>query len=211
MHALSEANGSLIPSSNCLNIVQNVEFRRYRTRRRSRALPHLVDNPDMSIAGPILITGGAGMLAHAFRETCNSRGIESHLVTRADCDITNVAQILTVMDQYNPSTVINCAAYTKVDLAEKEKDAALTINGKAVGFVAEACRRRSLTLVHFSTDYVFDGSIRRPLRPADPLKPKSMYGISKLLGEQMLQEFAPPRWLILRTAWLYGPDGHNFL
>lgn len=164
----------------------------------------------MALTDSLLITGGAGMLAHAFRETCQSRGITAHLASRADCDITNVPSILAALERYEPTTVINCAAYTKVDLAEKEKEAALTVNGKAVGFLAEACRRNGVALVHFSTDYVFDGSLTRPLRPSDPVGPRSMYGASKLLGEQMLQEFAPDRWMILRTAWLYGPGGPNF-
>lgn len=164
----------------------------------------------MALLDSILITGGAGMLAHAFGETCRRRGHQATTISRAECDITNVAQILSALDRFRPTTVINCAAYTKVDLAEKEREAALTINGKAVGFLAEACRRSSVMLVHFSTDYVFDGSVTRPLRPTDPVGPRSMYGASKLLGEQMLQEFAPPRWLILRTAWLYGPGGPNF-
>lgn len=164
----------------------------------------------MGLSDSFLITGGAGMLAHAFREVCSSRGLKAHVAPRAEVDISNVSQILSAIERHKPTTLINCAAYTKVDLAEKEKDAALAINGKAVGFLAEACRRRNVALVHFSTDYVFDGSVRRPLRPGDPVGPQSMYGASKLLGEQMLQEFAPARWLILRTAWLYGPGGPNF-
>lgn len=164
----------------------------------------------MALFDSILITGGAGMLAHAFKETCGVRGIHADIVARAECDITNVAQILSALDRYLPSVVINCAAYTKVDLAEKEQESALTINGKAVGFLAEACRRRDIPLVHYSTDYVFDGSVSRPLQPWDPVGPRSMYGASKLLGERMLEEFAPPRFLILRTAWLYGPGGPNF-
>jgi dTDP-4-dehydrorhamnose reductase len=164
----------------------------------------------MALLDSILITGGAGMLAHAFSDICTRRRLEVDLVARDECDVTSVPEILAALDRYEPTVLINCAAYTKVDLAEKEKDAALTINGKAVGFLAEACRRRNVALVHFSTDYVFDGTVTRPLRPSDPVGPQSMYGASKLLGEQMLQEFAPDQWLILRTAWLYGPGGPNF-
>lgn len=164
----------------------------------------------MALLDSILITGGAGMLAHAFSRLSQQRGLKTHLASRDECDVTSVSDILAALDRYQPTVVINCAAYTKVDLAEKEKDLALAINGKAVGFLAEACRRRGTTLVHYSTDYVFDGSVTRPLRPSDPVGPKSMYGASKLLGERMLQEFAPNRWLILRTAWLYGPGGPNF-
>ncbi len=164
----------------------------------------------MALLDSILITGGAGMLAHAFAEVCRARGVKANVVSRAQCDVTSVPAILSALDQFKPATVVNCAAYTKVDQAEIDRDAALTINGKAVGFLAEACRRHGVAMVHFSTDYVFDGTLMRPLRPNDPVRPRSMYGASKLLGEQMLREFAPARWLILRTAWLYGPGGPNF-
>jgi dTDP-4-dehydrorhamnose reductase len=107
--------------------------------------------------------------------------------------------------------VINCAAYTKVDLAEKERESAHACNAVGPGVVAELCRRHDAALVHFSTDYVFDGTLRRPLRPGDPVGPRSVYGQSKLAGEENLQKHAPPRWIIARTAWLYGPNGANFV
>lgn len=161
-------------------------------------------------AGPFLITGGGGMLAQAFRDLLTRRQIPFVAPPRAELDVTSVPQILTVIDRVKPKVLLNCAAYTKVDLAEKEQPQAMLINGQSVGAIAEACRLRKITLVHFSTDYVFDGTLRRPLKPDDPVGPKGAYGVSKLLGERMLKEFAPPRWLILRTAWLYGPGGPNF-
>lgn len=158
-----------------------------------------------------LITGGAGMLAHAFEQTLKERGDTVHLVSRADCDLTRTGMVVATLEHFRPTVVLNCAAYTKVDLAEKEKDLAMAVNGKAVGTLAEACRQRGdITLVHFSTDYVFDGTLRRPLKVDDPVGPRSVYGASKLIGEQMLKEFAPKRWIIARTAWLYGPNGPNF-
>ena len=157
-----------------------------------------------------LITGGGGMLAHALAESLQARGYTANTATRAQCDLARVGMIVATLDHFKPAVVLNCAAYTKVDLAEKEQSIALEINGKAVGSLAEACRRRGITLVHYSTDYVFDGTLRRPLKVDDPVGPRSVYGASKLLGERMLQEFAPPRWIIARTAWLYGPSGPNF-
>jgi dTDP-4-dehydrorhamnose reductase len=157
-----------------------------------------------------LITGGAGMLARAFRDLLTERKLAHVAPPRAELDITSVPQILSAIDRVKPTVVLNCAAYTKVDLAEKEQQQANAINGQAVGALAEACRLRGVTLVHFSTDYVFDGSLRRPLKPDDPIGPKGAYGVSKALGERMLKEFEPARWLILRTAWLYGPGGPNF-
>ncbi len=106
--------------------------------------------------------------------------------------------------------MLNCAAYTKVDLAEKETAAANAINGTGVGLLAKLCKEHGATLVHYSTDYVFDGSLSRPRKPGDPVGPKSAYGRSKLLGEEQLQANAPNRWLILRTAWLYGRGGPCF-
>jgi dTDP-4-dehydrorhamnose reductase len=157
-----------------------------------------------------LITGGAGMLARAFKDMLTERKLAHVAPPRAELDVTSVPQILSAIDRVKPTVLLNCAAYTKVDLAEKEQQQANAINGQAVGALAEACRLRGVTLVHFSTDYVFDGSLRRPLQPDDPIGPKGAYGTSKALGERMLKEFAPPRWLILRTAWLYGPGGPNF-
>jgi dTDP-4-dehydrorhamnose reductase len=154
----------------------------------------------------ILITGGGGMLAGAFRR----RMPGAHFVARTELDITSERAIEQLFQQHRPAIVINCAAYTKVDQAEQEEDLASAINGHAVGALARACRAHDAMLVHFSTDYVFDGTIRRPLRPDDPVGPQSAYGRSKLLGEQLLQKHAPQRWLIIRTAWLYGPGGPSF-
>lgn len=164
----------------------------------------------MALFDSVLITGGSGMLAHAFKDLARRRQLNAFAPSRSELDITDVAKLVAAFDKLNPTLVLNCAAYTKVDLAEKEKEAALEINGKAAGNVSEICRRRGVAMVHFSTDYVFDGTLRRPLRPDDPVGPKGVYGASKLLGERMIQEAPPKRWLILRTAWLYGPGGPNF-
>jgi len=97
-----------------------------------------------------------------------------------------------------------------VDLCEQQRELADAINGHAVGILADQCRRFGTNLVQYSTDFVFDGSLRRPYRPDDPTRPLSAYGSSKLLGEKRLQAHAPQRWLILRTAWLYGRNGPCF-
>lgn len=165
----------------------------------------------MSIYPSILITGGRGMLAHAFNQTLGLRGRSATLVGRADCDIADEGGVAALFERVRPTLVINCAAYTKVDLAEKEVEQADRANGVGPGVLARACRQHDAALVHFSTDYVFDGTIRRPLRPDDPVGPQSAYGRSKLLGERAIQADPPPRWLIARTAWLYGPNGPNFV
>lgn len=146
------------------------------------------------------------MLAAAFRKLLP----EAHFLARAALDITDKKQLSRVFAELRPTLLINCAAYTKVDQAEQNQNLAEAVNGRAVGLLAEICRRHRAMMVHFSTDYVFDGTLRRPLCPDDPVGPTSAYGQSKLLGEQLLQAYAPERWLIIRTAWLYGPAGACF-
>jgi dTDP-4-dehydrorhamnose reductase len=165
----------------------------------------------MALHDRILITGGAGMLAYAFRQVLKTRGVKASSLERSACDIANTGQVAAAFAQYKPTLVINCAAYTKVDLAEKERESADVCNGVAPGVVARECQKHDAPLVHFSTDYVFDGTLRRPLRPDDPVGPQSVYGRTKLAGEQNLQKHAPSRWIIARTAWLYGPNGANFV
>jgi dTDP-4-dehydrorhamnose reductase len=164
----------------------------------------------MSTYDRILITGGRGMLAYAFKQRLAPLNLNVVYADRSIIDICDPASCDRAFAQIKPTLVINCAAYTKVDLAEKEQAAANQCNGYGVGHLAELCRRDDAMLVHYSTDYVFDGSQTRPLQPSDPLGPLSAYGKSKLLGEQLLQQNAPRRWLILRTAWLYGPGGPCF-
>jgi dTDP-4-dehydrorhamnose reductase len=158
----------------------------------------------------ILIVGDKGMLAHAIKRSLDARSLAYNGVDLPDCDITIAANVAEAFKRHQPGLVINCAAFTNVDGCETKIDVANAVNGTAVGHLAAACRAHNAALVHFSTDYVFDGSLRRPLRPGDPVGPASAYGRSKLLGEQLLQQHAPPRWLIIRTAWLYGPNGANF-
>jgi dTDP-4-dehydrorhamnose reductase len=136
----------------------------------------------MALYDSILVTGGRGMLAHAFQEVLGSRGVDATFVGRAECDVADVQSVETTFERVKPTLLINCAAYTKVDLAEKETEAARLGNAVAPGVLADACRRHGAALVHFSTDYVFDGSLRRPRRPDDPVGPHSAYGRSKLVG-----------------------------
>jgi dTDP-4-dehydrorhamnose reductase len=158
-----------------------------------------------------LITGGRGMLARAFSQVLSQRGMRATAVGRPECDVADANAVAATFERVKPTLLINCAAYTKVDLAEKETEAAHVANGFAPGVLAEACRRHGTALVQFSTDYVFDGSIRRPLRPDDPVGPQGVYGKSKLEGERAIQANPPARWMIVRTAWLYGPGGPNFV
>jgi dTDP-4-dehydrorhamnose reductase len=157
----------------------------------------------------VLVTGGGGMLAHAFAHVLRARGVEPRLVDRKAADVTDEGAMGRLFESSRPTLVLNCAAYTKVDLAEQEEAAADAVNGHAVGTLARLCRRHGALVVHFSTDFVFDGTGRRPYRPDDPTNPLSAYGRSKLLGETELRKMGPS-WLIVRTAWLYGPGGPCF-
>jgi dTDP-4-dehydrorhamnose reductase len=157
-----------------------------------------------------LITGAGGLLAGALRESLERRGISPIMLTRKDCDVSDPAAVENVFTTHRPRIVLNCAAYTKVDQAEREPTGADAVNGDAVGILAAAASRHDAHLVHYSTDFVFNGRSSRPYRPDDPTDPLSAYGRSKLLGEKMLQAQGPKNWLILRTAWLYGIGGPCF-
>jgi dTDP-4-dehydrorhamnose reductase len=157
-----------------------------------------------------LITGAGGLLAKALRQSLAARGITPIVLARQDCDVTDPAAVGKCFEVHRPRVVLNCSAYTKVDQAEREPSAADAVNAAAVAHLAAESRRHDAILVHYSTDFVFNGQSTRPYLPDDPTEPLSAYGRSKLLGEKMLQEHGPRRWLILRTAWLYGIGGPCF-
>jgi dTDP-4-dehydrorhamnose reductase len=106
--------------------------------------------------------------------------------------------------------LLNCAAHTGVDACENETERANSINGQGPGNLSQLCREYSAKLVHFSTDFVFNGQSDRPYRPDDAPSPISAYGRSKLLGEEAIQKITPLAWLIIRTAWLFGRHGNCF-
>jgi dTDP-4-dehydrorhamnose reductase len=158
----------------------------------------------------ILVTGSKGMLATAVFKSLHARGLKAVGVDLAECDITDESALGRLFKEVRPTLLINCAAHTKVDLCEEQEQLANAINGHAVGAMARLSREYGTYLVHISTDFVFDGRGTRPYQPTDPVGPLSAYGRSKLLGEQLLQQNAPPQWIIARTAWLYGLNGPSF-
>lgn len=157
-----------------------------------------------------IIFGSKGMLARALAGELVARGIEFVGLDLPECDLTRQADIATVFHRIRPNVVYNCAAFTKVDACEQQVELANSVNGYAVGSLATMCREFDATLVHISTDFVFSGNGQHPYRPADVPAPLSAYGRSKLLGEQLLRDANPQRWIIIRTAWLYGIGGPNF-
>ena len=158
----------------------------------------------------IVITGGGGMLAQALVRSIRARGVHVVALNRAACNVASESDVYRMFMELKPTLLLNCAAYTKVDQAEQEPDLAEAVNGYAVGTLARLAKQYETALVHYSTDFVFDGSSTRPYRPDDTVNPLSTYGRSKLLGERELQSNAPRRWMIVRTAWLYGPGGPSF-
>ena len=158
----------------------------------------------------ILLVGSKGMLAHAVARSLARRGMSAIGVDQEQCDVTNAASVRATFDRLRPTVAINCAAYTAVDKAEQEEALATRVNGEGPGHLAAACRDFGATLVHFSTDFVFDGQADQPYREEDPPAPVSAYGRSKLAGEVAIGTSGHEDWLILRTAWLYGPGGRPF-
>jgi dTDP-4-dehydrorhamnose reductase len=132
---------------------------------------------------------------------------------RGELDITDTAAIRTVLRKHEPEVVVNCAAWTAVDDAEAHEEAALQVNGHAVTDLAAACADHGSTLVQMSTDYVFDGASRQPYGEADPPSPGTAYGRSKLAGERAVLDLLADggSGYVVRTAWLYGANGPNFV
>jgi dTDP-4-dehydrorhamnose reductase len=157
----------------------------------------------------LMITGVNGQLGSALVRAAGKRGL---VVAGNDIDTLDIADRAAVgqeIHRLRPRTVVNCAAYTAVDDCETDEAAALRINGDAVGHLADACNSAEARLIHISTDYVFPGTANRPYRESDATGPTSAYGRTKLEGERLARTCR--RHLIVRTAWLYGHGGGNFV
>ncbi|MFI6854044.1 dTDP-4-dehydrorhamnose reductase [Streptomyces sp. NPDC050416] len=159
-----------------------------------------------------LVTGAGGMLGHDVVEELTRRGEEVVGLDRAALDITRSAVVDTVVRDHRPDLVVNCAAYTAVDDAESEEARALEINGDGPRLLARACAAHGARMIHVSTDYVFSGEARTTPYPEDhPTGPRTAYGRTKLAGERAVLEELPGASAIVRTAWLYGVHGTNFV
>ena len=156
----------------------------------------------------ILITGSNGMLGHDLIEVLKDMH-ELLLTTSKTLDITDADSVMDFIVKSNPDIVINSAAYTDVDGCESNPDLAYNVNGEGVKNLALACREVDCPLVHISTDYVFNGQNDRPWVEDDEIGPISIYGKSKLKGEEHIKEILE-KYFIVRTAWLYGVNGRNF-
>ena len=158
----------------------------------------------------IVIAGASGQVALALQRQAARRGTIASSLGRPQFDLTEAATVSAALDEARPSIVINAAAYTAVDKAESEPDGAMAVNAGGAATLAAACAERAIPLVHISTDYVFDGSKTSPYVESDATAPLSVYGESKAAGEDAVRRLNPQH-IIVRTSWVYGPDGANFL
>ncbi len=165
----------------------------------------------------LLVTGAEGMLGHDVRRAGERAGHELVLVDLPELDITDEAAVRAFFGEQRVEAVVNCAAWTDVDGAETHRELARAVNAEGAGNLARAAAELDIPLVHLSTDYVFDGAPPRdpqgrprPYLESDPTGPRSVYGQTKLEGEREVLT-ASPRHTVVRTAWLYGVDGRNFV
>lgn len=162
----------------------------------------------------LLVTGAEGMLGWEIQRVARrmAAGVDWRVAahTRDSLDVTDLDAVRQAIGIISPGVLINCAAYTDVDGCESNEIEALRVNGEAPGRLARICEEAGVVLVHFSTDYVFDGTATRPYTEDDPVRPISAYGRSKLAGEEAVRATGAAH-LILRTQWLYGSHGKNFV
>jgi len=158
----------------------------------------------------ILVFGAEGQIAKELALRSASRGVAAVCAGRATCDLAKPGAARAAIVERAPALVINAAAYTAVDKAEGEEALAARINAEAAGEIAAACAVRDIPLVHFSTDYVFDGAKSAPYVEGDRIAPLNAYGRTKALGETLVRE-AGARAAIVRTSWVYSAHGANFV
>lgn len=158
----------------------------------------------------ILITGAYGQLGRTLVDHSNVLGLETLVPSHHHLDITDFEKVKRFFDLHEPFLVINAAAYTQVDNAETEKSAAFAVNKTGCANIAQNCAQNGMPLIQISTDYVFDGKKRTPYLETDPIAPSGVYGRSKAEGEKEIRSHLEQH-IILRTSWLYGVHGHNFV
>lgn len=157
-----------------------------------------------------MIAGAGGMTGAELLRQARRKGWKCEGYTRADLDITDSFAVQAAIESMRPDIVFNAAAFTAVDAAESSRDQAMQVNAEGAGNLARAAQSCGATMVHISTDYVFDGRASRPYLPSDPVNPINAYGRSKLAGEIAVRD-ANGRYLIVRTSWVYSHEGRNFV
>jgi dTDP-4-dehydrorhamnose reductase len=157
-----------------------------------------------------LVTGGTGQLGIAVSAELEARGFVFVALNSKELDITDEHSVANLIVQNSPSVIINCAAWTDVDGAERNETAAFKVNADGAHILAIAAAKNGARLVHISTDYVFSGKSQKPFETNDPLDPQSAYGRTKADGEKKVLRVHPDNSYVVRTAWLYSPWGKNF-
>jgi len=158
----------------------------------------------------VLVAGAQGQLGQEIVNQCSNRGIEWKAASSKILDITDQKGVDRVIKTYNPDIIFNCAAYNAVDLAEEEWHKAFSVNGLGVKHLALAANECGAVLVHYSTDYVFDGDNNRPYTVADTPHPISRYGESKVFGENIVRDLCN-HYFLIRVSWLFGKGNSNFV
>jgi dTDP-4-dehydrorhamnose reductase len=158
----------------------------------------------------ILLTGATGQLASDLSAALKDANLSVKGYDSKSLDVSDGRRVMEEVSAIRPGIIINCGAYTKVDLAEKEREQAFAVNKDGPANLAEAAQKVNAVLVHISTDFVFDGLKSTPYAESDRTNPLSVYGESKLAGETEIME-RMKNYIIVRTSWLYGKNGHNFV
>lgn len=164
------------------------------------------ESPGGETTDPVLVLGSTGQVGRALIALLGQGGIG---LSRAEANLAEPESLVPLLDKIRPSAIFNAAAYTAVDLAEKEEALALRVNGEAPGVIARWCAKNGIPLVHYSTDYVFSGEGTQPWKEEDRVAPQNAYGRSKLEGEKQIIESGADA-LIFRTSWVYDSEGKNF-
>ena len=147
-----------------------------------------------------LVLGGSGQLGRTLQDHLVDQGIRYFAPPRKDLDLTSATNVAECIDFYSPSVIVNCAAWTNVDKAEKYESDALLINGYAAEYIANSAKKNNSTLIHVSTDYVFSGEGKKPWKENDLLEPKTAYGRTKKFAESIINDIYPENSFIFRTA-----------
>lgn len=158
----------------------------------------------------VLVTGYAGQLGYEVVRLLESRGVPCRGVDMADFNLTDAAAVLDYVQNYAPDVIVHCAAYTNVDKAETEPEICAAVNGMGTLYMVRAALSVGAKMVYISTDYVFSGTGDQPFDIDDPYGPKNVYGVSKVQGEDAVRSLMT-RYFILRTSWVFGKNGKNFV
>lgn len=158
----------------------------------------------------VLVTGVNGQLGFDVVKKLEQKGHQAHGTVRNDFDLTDDVDVLSYVQKLKPDAIIHCAAYTNVDQAETDRDNAYKVNALGTKYLAQAANEINAKMIYVSTDYVFDGSANKPYEVDHPTKPLGVYGETKLTGEEFLRN-SLEQYFIVRTAWVYGFNGNNFV